>query len=205
MRMATSVRFLLFVASLIPYYESAWITNHELEGKSEEIRASCELERLFAKDFLTTRGVPDSNKFVQTLQSLAKPVVVEGAVDNWVALKRWKDQEYFLNTFGQVRVDASSLHKGNPSVPLDKKGPDTLLKDFVTNWKDKDQILFQLRGLDQKSLVMRFARDLRNETGSYAVTATPPLLLSMKYPSRVLSMGPPTEVLVGCSVISSFS
>ena len=136
---------LLFVASLTPFAESAWSTNHELERKAEEVRASCELVRLFAKDFLTARGMPDSNKLAQTLQVLAKPVVMEGLLDNWIALNKWKDQKYFLSKFGKVKIDAGSLHTGNQSVPLPKEGRDTLVKDFVTDWKEMDQILFQLR------------------------------------------------------------
>ena len=186
----------LLLAPFVEVVEAAWITHPELEEKSEEILTACELKRLYAKDFQNLRGLPDGIKFEQALRALAGPVVVEGAVDNWIALSKWKNQTYFLKKFGSVKIDASSLHKGNPNELVDKTGPDTLLRDFVRDWKDKDEVLFQMRGMtDKRSLVLRLKGDLRNSTGAYGVAATPPLFLGLNFPNKVMSMGPPREVL----------
>ena len=188
--------FLFCVARALPS-EGAWRTNIQLSHK--EIRAHCKLPFLFAKDFLDEGGRPSPKKLKQKLMTLKTAVFIEGMLDNWVALKKWQNQDYFMEQFGDVQLPRNLLHKNNPNSPvrraLSGSTETTNLRDFVMGWEKKDIILFQLTS-PEKSLLGSFSRDLRNETGTCRMEATPALLTDMQFEDKVFSMGPTAEVCV---------
>lgn len=74
---------------------------------------SCDLPRVHMNDLLTTDTETDSSKqsLLERLHSFDTPVVIEGAISNWIALEKWSNQSYFLEKFGDFILPRNVVTK----------------------------------------------------------------------------------------------
>ncbi len=76
---------------------------------------------------------PTAQEFLDQFYSQNKPVVIEGALDDWPALERWQDPEYLKRTSGDAIVEVQANRESDENFEINSPNLKKEMKfaDFV--------------------------------------------------------------------------
>ena len=155
---------------------------------STSLEPTCDLERLQIGD----------ESLTQRLQNLGAPVIIEGAIDHWSAMLRWKDKANLQQRYGHLPLRTYSLLNSSIDTAQDGTNVNTatnsLLRHLLTAMEGgkKAPFLFERANLAEGSTVAKMAEDLGGGMGRpFSHDQLIPQLKPLGYENLILSIGGP--------------
>ena len=131
---------------------------------NRNIHKSCDLIRLKAIDFIDEDG---TNNLLEKLNKLNVPIIIEGGLEHWSALKLWQNKTYFLNNFGNIDISDTAVvsraldvaQSGTSSKPEEFTG--ATLGSYISTMNDFDD-----NDMNSKHKLIEFNSNIESESES---------------------------------------